>query len=189
MSPTSTTVARSSAITTIQTDAGSRVPAGRGRPVHQCRLPRRLGYGRPRDQQPRSGGRRLSRGWVTPNPDGTVPRGKVHGFVWDAGRFTSFDVPGSFLRSPSASTTVARSRAGTTTSPEYSMVRAAEWKVHDNHCSTPNRRLRQGQHRLGHQRSRRDRHPRSDHSAAPSGTAMTWHGNTVAARRAPPSPT
>ena len=30
-----------------------------------------------------------------PNPDGTIPAGTVHGFVWERGRFTSFDVPGS----------------------------------------------------------------------------------------------
>ena len=39
-------------------------------------------------------------GGVTPNPDGTVPRGKVHGYLWSAGRFTSFDVPGSIWTQP-----------------------------------------------------------------------------------------
>jgi len=32
---------------------------------------------------------------AAPNPDGTIPRNAVHGFVWERGRFTSFDVPGS----------------------------------------------------------------------------------------------
>jgi probable HAF family extracellular repeat protein len=32
---------------------------------------------------------------ASPNPDGTVPRNTVHGFVWEDGRFTSFDVRGS----------------------------------------------------------------------------------------------
>jgi uncharacterized membrane protein len=32
---------------------------------------------------------------AAPNPDGTIPAGTVHGFVWERGRFTSFDVPGS----------------------------------------------------------------------------------------------
>ena len=32
---------------------------------------------------------------TAPNPDGTIPAGTVHGFVWERGRFTSFDVPGS----------------------------------------------------------------------------------------------
>jgi hypothetical protein len=32
---------------------------------------------------------------AAPNPDGTIPRNAVHAFVWDDGRFTSFDVRGS----------------------------------------------------------------------------------------------
>ena len=32
---------------------------------------------------------------AAPNPDGTIPARTVHGFVWERGRFTSFDVPGS----------------------------------------------------------------------------------------------
>ena len=32
---------------------------------------------------------------AAPNPDGTIPAGTVHGFVWERGHFTSFDVPGS----------------------------------------------------------------------------------------------
>jgi probable HAF family extracellular repeat protein len=32
---------------------------------------------------------------AAPNPDGTIRAGTVHGFVWERGRFTSFDVPGS----------------------------------------------------------------------------------------------
>jgi uncharacterized membrane protein len=32
---------------------------------------------------------------AAPNPDGTIPAGTVHGFVWDRGRFASLDVPGS----------------------------------------------------------------------------------------------
>jgi probable HAF family extracellular repeat protein len=32
---------------------------------------------------------------AAPNPDGTIPRGAVHGFVWQDGRFRTFDVPGS----------------------------------------------------------------------------------------------
>jgi uncharacterized membrane protein len=32
---------------------------------------------------------------AAPNPDGTIPAGTVHGFVWERGRFASFDVPGS----------------------------------------------------------------------------------------------
>jgi uncharacterized membrane protein len=32
---------------------------------------------------------------AAPNPDGTVPRGAVHGFVWEDGRFRTLDVPGS----------------------------------------------------------------------------------------------
>jgi uncharacterized membrane protein len=32
---------------------------------------------------------------AAPNPDGTVPRGAVHGFMWEDGRFRTFDVPGS----------------------------------------------------------------------------------------------
>ena len=32
---------------------------------------------------------------AAPNPDGTIPAGTVHGFVWERGRFISFDVPGS----------------------------------------------------------------------------------------------
>jgi uncharacterized membrane protein len=34
---------------------------------------------------------------ATPNPDGTIPAGTVHGFVWQRGRFTTFDVPGSIF--------------------------------------------------------------------------------------------
>jgi probable HAF family extracellular repeat protein len=34
---------------------------------------------------------------AAPNPDGTVPRGSVHGFVWERGRFSTFDVPGSIF--------------------------------------------------------------------------------------------
>ena len=34
---------------------------------------------------------------AAPNPDGTIPAGTVHGFVWERGRFTSFDVPGSIF--------------------------------------------------------------------------------------------
>jgi uncharacterized membrane protein len=34
---------------------------------------------------------------AAPNPDGTIPAGAVHGFVWERGRFTSFDVPGSIF--------------------------------------------------------------------------------------------
>jgi uncharacterized membrane protein len=32
-----------------------------------------------------------------PNADGTIPAGTVHGFVWERGRFASFDVPGSIF--------------------------------------------------------------------------------------------
>jgi len=32
---------------------------------------------------------------ASPNPDGTLPRNAVHGFVWERGRFTTLDVPGS----------------------------------------------------------------------------------------------
>jgi uncharacterized membrane protein len=32
---------------------------------------------------------------AAPNSDGTIARDTVHGFVWERGRFTSFDVPGS----------------------------------------------------------------------------------------------
>ena len=38
----------------------------------------------------------LERG-AAPNPDGTIPAGTVHGFVWERGRFASFDVPGSIF--------------------------------------------------------------------------------------------
>ena len=34
---------------------------------------------------------------AAPNPDGTIPAGTVHGFVWERGRFTSFDVPGAIF--------------------------------------------------------------------------------------------
>jgi hypothetical protein len=34
------------------------------------------------------------------NPDGTQPAGTVHGFVWDRGRITRFDVPGALMTSP-----------------------------------------------------------------------------------------
>src|SRR5512132_993910 len=34
---------------------------------------------------------------AAPNPDGTIPAGTVHGFVWERGRFTSFDVSGSIF--------------------------------------------------------------------------------------------
>jgi uncharacterized membrane protein len=34
---------------------------------------------------------------TAPNPDGTIPAGTVHGFVWERGRFASFDVPGSIF--------------------------------------------------------------------------------------------
>jgi hypothetical protein len=34
------------------------------------------------------------------NPDGTVPPGAVHGFVWQRGRFTKLDVPGSIFTQP-----------------------------------------------------------------------------------------
>jgi hypothetical protein len=30
-----------------------------------------------------------------PNPDGTIPQGVIHGFVWDKGRYSSFDPAGS----------------------------------------------------------------------------------------------
>ena len=30
-----------------------------------------------------------------PNPDGTIPQGVIHGFVWDNGRYTTFDPKGS----------------------------------------------------------------------------------------------
>ena len=59
---------------------------------------------------------------VTPNPDGTVPRGKVHGYLWDAGRFTSFDVPGSIFTQPFGINDRGQISAGTTTSREYSMA-------------------------------------------------------------------
>jgi uncharacterized membrane protein len=39
-------------------------------------------------------------GGVTPNPDGTVPPGVVHGFLWERGRFTTLDVPGSIWTQP-----------------------------------------------------------------------------------------
>jgi uncharacterized membrane protein len=39
-------------------------------------------------------------GGVTPNPDGTLPPRVVHGFLWDAGRFTELDVPGSIWTQP-----------------------------------------------------------------------------------------
>jgi uncharacterized membrane protein len=34
---------------------------------------------------------------VTTEPNGSVPPGTLHGFVWDKGRVTRLDVPGSFL--------------------------------------------------------------------------------------------
>jgi hypothetical protein len=34
------------------------------------------------------------------NPDGSIAPGRVHGFIWDDGRITSFDVPGSTLTVP-----------------------------------------------------------------------------------------
>jgi probable HAF family extracellular repeat protein len=34
---------------------------------------------------------------AAPNPDGTIPAGTVHGFLWERGRFASFDVPGSIF--------------------------------------------------------------------------------------------
>ena len=30
-----------------------------------------------------------------PNPDGTIPQGVIHGFVWHKGRYTTFDPAGS----------------------------------------------------------------------------------------------
>jgi hypothetical protein len=39
-------------------------------------------------------------GGVTPNPDGTLPPGVVHGFLWERGRFTRLDVPGSIWTQP-----------------------------------------------------------------------------------------
>jgi uncharacterized membrane protein len=39
-------------------------------------------------------------GGVTLNPDGTVPPGVVHGFLWEKGRFTTLDVPGSIWTQP-----------------------------------------------------------------------------------------
>jgi len=32
---------------------------------------------------------------TTPNPDGSFPPNKIHGFLWDEGRVTTLDVPGS----------------------------------------------------------------------------------------------
>jgi probable HAF family extracellular repeat protein len=32
---------------------------------------------------------------AAPNPDGTIPRGTVHGFVWEDGQFRTIDVPGA----------------------------------------------------------------------------------------------
>jgi hypothetical protein len=37
---------------------------------------------------------------VAPNPDGTVPANTVHGFVWEKGRITRFDVPRSIWTQP-----------------------------------------------------------------------------------------
>jgi uncharacterized membrane protein len=34
---------------------------------------------------------------AAPNPDGTIPAGTVHGFVWQRGRFATFNVPGSIF--------------------------------------------------------------------------------------------
>jgi uncharacterized membrane protein len=39
-------------------------------------------------------------GGVTPNPDGTLPPGVVRGFLWERGRFTTRDVPGSIWTQP-----------------------------------------------------------------------------------------
>jgi probable HAF family extracellular repeat protein len=35
-----------------------------------------------------------------PNPDGTIPQGVIHGFVWKEGRYTTFDVDGSVYTAP-----------------------------------------------------------------------------------------
>jgi hypothetical protein len=39
-------------------------------------------------------------GGATPNPDGTLPPGVVHGFLWEKGRFTRLDVSGSIWTQP-----------------------------------------------------------------------------------------
>ena len=37
---------------------------------------------------------------AVPNPDGTAPPGTVHGYLWDQGRMTRLDVPGSIWTQP-----------------------------------------------------------------------------------------
>jgi uncharacterized membrane protein len=48
------------------------------------------------DDRGRIAGSYLDAG-VTPDPDGSVPPGTLHGFVWDKGRVTRLDAPGSLL--------------------------------------------------------------------------------------------
>jgi uncharacterized membrane protein len=48
------------------------------------------------DDRGRIAGSYLDAG-VTPDPNGSVPPGTLHGFVWDKGRVTRLDVPGSLL--------------------------------------------------------------------------------------------
>jgi uncharacterized membrane protein len=37
---------------------------------------------------------------AAPNPDGTIPQGVIHGFVWEQGRYSTFDVEGSVYTAP-----------------------------------------------------------------------------------------
>ena len=54
-------------------------------------------------------------GGAMPNPDGTVPPGVVHGFLWERGRFTTLDVPGSIWTQPFGINDRGEIWAGTTT--------------------------------------------------------------------------
>jgi hypothetical protein len=84
----------------------------------------------------------------------TVEPGTHHGFVWDRGRLAKFDVPGSLGTGAHQQRRPDHRRLRRRRGPPP-RVRAAAGPLHHHRRARPD-----GHRRLGHQRPRRDRHPR-----------------------------